>query len=127
MSSLGTLFCDTINWPKTPAYAHSTAYRQSGRNGNGHVGGVIYGDATTLTSTHFLNNMTEEKALLDEAKALCNTYLDVLEDVAGGGSVTTSDVFVESFKLVKRSGCAGPGGTGYTVKLEFVVYMPVET
>lgn len=127
MSSIGTLSCDTLNWPnKTPAYAHSTAYRQPGRDGNGHVGGVVYGEPTTIRSTHFMNDMTGEKALLDEAKGLCNTVLDVLEDVAGGGSVTNEDVFVESFRLVKRGGCSGPGGTAYSVQLEFTAYLPVE-
>jgi len=127
--SVGSLNCDLINWPKAPAYQHSTPYRQPGRNGNGHVGGVTYADPSTLTATIFLTDKTFEKATLDQAVALCAIEANphtVTESTEVGDDVVTEDVFVESFKVVKSNACVGPGATNYVLILAFTVYMPVE-
>ncbi len=126
--SVGSLNCNLINWPKAPAYSHSTAYRQPGRNGNGHVGGVVYADASLLTATILVTDKTMEKGILDQAVALCAISANphtVTESTEVGEDIVTDNVFVESFKVVKSNACVGPGSSGYIIILAFTVYMPV--
>ena len=68
--------------------------------------------------------MTDEAALLDAAAAVCGAVQDVVEDVAGGGPVSTPDVFVESYKVVKCGAVFSALGNFHCI-LEFTVYMPL--
>lgn len=126
MGDVGGITCRCIEWLKGVPFAHSTPYRQPGRDGNGHVGGVTYAEASTLRSTHTIGSKSEERSLLDLAAGLCNDACSISEDVIGGGSVVTSDVWVESFKPVKSTAVDGlPDGDRYVVILEWIVYVPV--
>lgn len=125
MSTIGLLACDTINWNKGHPFAHSASYRQSGRDGVGHVVGPTYSDPSTIRSTHLVGSKASEYDIVFAAKIMCGKAYSVVEDNMYGTPETTADVFIESFKIVKSNAVAYSATKRYIVVVEWTVYIPV--
>ena len=123
--SIGGMSFFSIAWRKAAPFAHSTLYRQPNRAGNSHVVGPSYGDVSTITADLFIANKLLEKTALKDMAALCGQAVTVIEVTNAGTTITHSDVFVESFKVIKSNACGGgPGGLDYIIVAEFTVYLP---
>ena len=125
MSYIGTFDCDALNWLKATPQVHSTAYRQPGRNGNGHVLGPRYAEASTITTTSFAVSKLAGDALQIAADQLCGTVQNVGEKAMGWPDVITLDVYIESVKVTKSNACISTGNKGYVLILSWTVYIPV--
>jgi hypothetical protein len=124
MSSVGGIQANTLSWTKVVPFAHSTRWRQTGRNGNGHTVGPVYADPSKIVTHHFLNSKANEEAFLKSCASLCSGPVTVVESTQQGSDLTFDEVYVEAVVPTKSNGVSGPGSTTYLVVLEWTVYLP---